>query len=483
MPGKVPAGQFATGLITNAFDTHRDLITGAILDRMIDLMATEGGIVIDDLSETDLQIVDAGGGKINVKAGNAYDKFGQRIYLATDDVASGEYVGTVDLSSGVDLSTNKNIKIEIDDGGSVEVDCAANAATPSATTIDEILAEINAAGFGTIAFRSDTVGNPDVTGNYILMKSTTTGGSSEVEFVAPASLDATNEIFGLSEAGYPHTYVGGGGYTIPDDSTTYNVIIEYLSVESNIGTFEGGYPAAADTQYTRRDDSYKVTVQLASVAVINDTAQHEQVLAEVSNTGGTLTLTDKRGDNMMRLKGLRDQNITPLAAPVLVSLTQEALPGLGISGIPTVADMIARWEAVSDASGIREYIVKIVITEKLGTTIADGIPIEYTLQGFDQTASEVEITIELPLGNKYDVFVAAKDNSLLQNISPFTLLGNIYMGSTPDSDVILMPEISVVPITNGIAVDWPDTDIAINSYEYTYTVIRHDVPSWHGPNV
>lgn len=478
--GNIPRGIFSTGLTTNAFKTDGDLIASAILDRMTDIMATEGGVVIDDLSETDLQIVDAGGGKVNIKAGNAYDKFGSRITLSTDDTASGQIVGTVDLTAGLDLSTNYNVKLDIDSAGAVTVDC--RGATPAATTIDEIIAAINAAGFGTVAFRADSVGNPDVSKFYVLIKSSTTGGSSEVEFTAPASLDATNEIFGLSEVGYPHTFTGGGGYTIPDDSTTYNVLIEYLSVESVVGTFEGGYPTASDSQYTRRDDSYVATVQLATVTVVNDTAQHEQVLAEVSNTGGTLTITDKRGDILMRLKGQRQIDNTPPAAPVLVSLIQVAILTSAVGEIPRQATVTPRWTAVSDPSGIREYIVKTVLTERDGIVQAGRSPVEYIIQGFDPDASEIELDIDLYLGSKYDISVAAKDNSLSQNISPFTLLGSIYVGSESAADTVLMPQPNIAPITNGVAIDWPDADIEINAYEVTYA-FGGQRPSWTGTRV
>lgn len=479
--GKIPSGQFPTGLTDNVFNTNRDQITAAILARITDIMATDGGVVIDSTAETDLQVVDAGGGVVNIKAGVGYDKFGQRLYLSADDSASGLYVGTVNISGTLDLSTNFLVKIDIDNDGAVEIDC--QGATPAATTIDEIVAAINAAGFGTIAYRVDSVGNPIAAGTYILVKSSTTGGSSEVEFVAPSATDATNEIFGLSEGAYPHTYNGGGGYAIPDSSgaTPYDVIIEYLSVESNVGNFEGGYPTGSDTELTQRDDSYVVTVQLSSVGAINDADQHELWLAQVTNDGGTLTILDKRGEIMLRLKGQRQVDITPPPAPVLVSLLYEAISGTGSGGIANTGNIIPRWEAVTDASGIREYIIQLVLTERDGTAVANADPQEYTLQGFDSTASELQMKIELPLGNKYQVYVAAKDNSLSQNVSPFTDLGNIQVGSVAADDAAVMPSITAASITNGVAVDWPTIEEAIHSYEYCYAV-GGGTPDWAGPN-
>ncbi len=483
--GEIPSAIFSTGLTDNKFNINRDKIAAAILDRMIDLMATEGGIVIDSTAESDLQVVDAGGGVVNIKAGSGYDKFGQRLYLAADDAASGLYVGTVDLSSNVDLSTNHLVKIDIDDDGATEIDCVG--ATPAATTIDEIVAAINAAGFGTIAFRVDSVGNPVTDGAFIMVKSSTTGGSSEVEFVAPSATDATNEIFGLSEGAYPHTYNGGGGYAIPDSSgaTPYDVIIEYLSVESVTGNFEGGYPSGDDSEYTELDDSYKVTVQLSSVGPINDADQHELWLAQVTNDGGVLTILDKRGDIMLRLKGQRQVDITSPPAPVLVNLWYSPILTGAAGDIATLGRINARWEAVTDSSGIREYIVKFVLTEQAGEVVVDAAPHEYVVQGFDQTADEVQLTRDFPLGNKYDVLVAAKDNSLSQNISAFTDLGNIQVGSGSSSDGptigddINMPAITVNSITNGVAVDWPAAAPIIRAYEFCWAFDGQQ-PEWRG---
>ncbi len=371
----------------------------------------------------------------------------------------------------------------MDDDGATEIDCVG--AIPAATTIDEIVAAINAAGFGTIAFRVDSVGNPVTDGAFIMVKSSTTGGSSEVEFVAPSATDATNEIFGLSEGAYPHTYNGGGGYAIPDSSgaTPYDVIIEHLSVESVSGNFESGYPTGDDSEYTERDDSYKVTIQLSSVGPINDADQHELWLAQVTNDGGALTILDKRGLIMLRLKGQRQVDITPPPAPVLVTLTEESIIAIGAGVIPTTGYIIPRWEAVTDASGIREYIIQLVLTERNGSAVVDADPQEYTLQGFDSTASELQLKIELPLGDKYDVYVAAKDNSLSQNISAFTNLGNIQVGSDSSGanvdDIVAMPAVNIASVTNGVAVDWPDATVEINSYEYCWA-IGGRTPDWTG---
>lgn len=461
----IPAGIFSTGLKSNIFNKHRDLLVQALADRLIDLVIGDGGIAIQSISDTGLQIVDVGGGNINVKAGVAYDKFGQRIYLASDDSASGIYTSTVSITT-IDLSVNYNVKIDIDDAGAVEIDC--RGATPGSTTIQEIIDAINAAGFGTVAYRGDSGGNPDTTGSYITMKSQTTGSGSEVEFVAPAANDATNEIFGLSEAAYPHTYNGGGGYAIPESggATTYNVLIEHLAVEKTVGTFASGYPSSGDSKYTERHDSYKVTITTSSP--VSDSNQHELLLAEATNNSGTLTITDKRGDIILRLIGVKQVDTTPPAAPTKVDLTTGTLRIFRGRGRPTrvIGWVKPRWNAVSDASGIRAYIIALELKEENGETVSPTESSEVQVMKFDSSASEIEHRILLPLGNKYNVQVAAMDNSLGQNISAFTDFGDIVTG-TPSAS-ITMPGISLEPFNGGVLVDWSDVDDAV-FYEYVFT--------------
>jgi len=295
----IPGSLFKTGSIDNLFDTNRGLVAAALLDRMVDLLSSDGGVLINTVADTGLQVIDGGGGTVDIKAGTGYDKFGQRIYLAADDLAGGLYTGTVDLSAGINLSANYNVKLDINNAGAVEIDC--RGATPAATTIDEIVAAINAAGFGTIAYRSDSAGNIGAAGAYVTIKSSTTGAASEVEFVAPAANDATLEMFGLSEAAYPHTYAGGGGYAVPNDSATYNVVIEHLTVESVTGNFLSGYPSAGENTNVKQLDSYQVSV--TSLSPVSSATEHELLLATVVNTGGVLTITDNRANIILRLQG------------------------------------------------------------------------------------------------------------------------------------------------------------------------------------
>jgi hypothetical protein len=117
-----------------------------------------------------------------------------------------KYTSTVDISSTVDLSVNHYVKLEIDQSGNpLEVDIAG--VIPSQTTITEIISAINAITGQTIATETNSSGE---TGNsYITLTSPTAGtanASSEIKFLAVLSNDATNEVFGLDETAYPHTF-------------------------------------------------------------------------------------------------------------------------------------------------------------------------------------------------------------------------------------------------------------------------------------
>jgi len=101
----------------------------------------------------------------------------------------------------VDLSTNYNLKFDIDESGSpVTIDCRGG--TPSATTIAEVIALINAAGFGVIATNDGS--------DHLVITSTTVGGDSHVTFYPSTADDALNDLLGLTIIpNYEYDYVGG----------------------------------------------------------------------------------------------------------------------------------------------------------------------------------------------------------------------------------------------------------------------------------
>lgn len=114
-------------------------------------------------------------------------------------------VVSTNLSTGIDLSTYKNIKIQIDGQAATEIDCSSGAVSSSSVTTDEIVNALNAGGLGKIAYKSGKDGNPSQSG-YVTLRSNELGTSSVIIFLPPAADDATTRIFGIMPPIYPKYY-------------------------------------------------------------------------------------------------------------------------------------------------------------------------------------------------------------------------------------------------------------------------------------
>lgn len=119
---------------------------------------------------------------------------------------SGQCLGTVDINSlPNNLSSEYILNLAVGiDAEFVEIDLRGS--IPSATTAAEIIANINAAGFGTVA---------SLSGNYLLIQAQGTGENSVVKIKQPLdpSIDAYEEILGYPEnLAYNDIYEGANGY-------------------------------------------------------------------------------------------------------------------------------------------------------------------------------------------------------------------------------------------------------------------------------
>ena len=106
------------------------------------------------------------------------------------------FVGTADLSQGVDLSSGDRIKIGIDGEDVVEIACAANALDPSTVKLNEMMIAINLA-LGRNLSSHD--------GKFLKITSPSIGTNSQLVFEKPETGDATTTIFGITA---PRSYKG-----------------------------------------------------------------------------------------------------------------------------------------------------------------------------------------------------------------------------------------------------------------------------------
>jgi hypothetical protein len=96
-------------------------------------------------------------------------------------------IGRVDLSGGIDLSGRSKVRVQLDAKPPTTIDCVG--ATPSKTTIDEIVTALNKILPGAPASHD---------GKFVQLKSSTAGKAGVVAFTAPpAQEDATELIFGI----------------------------------------------------------------------------------------------------------------------------------------------------------------------------------------------------------------------------------------------------------------------------------------------
>jgi len=158
----------------------------------------------------------------------------------TGVTSTAKYTSTVEIATTIDLSTNYKVNIEIDNSGIPE-EIEISGFLPSETTLVEIIGKINNAIGQDVAVETDAEG--DESGeNYITIKSLNPNtATAQVKFLAPTGNDATNEVFGLDEGAYPHTYsetviflVYTSPVTLPHDA---HWTLEYYAIdnEDNVG--------------------------------------------------------------------------------------------------------------------------------------------------------------------------------------------------------------------------------------------------------
>lgn len=133
-------------------------------------------------------------------------------FNAGSDARSAAATGTRDLSDGLDLSERSKVRVLLDAGPPLTVDCAG--ADPAHTLPNEIVAAFTARlGLG--------VASHD--GRFIRLASTTTGPSSTLAFEQlPATEDATELIFGIAPRTFRGTAAGAAKLVGTPDLSAHN---------------------------------------------------------------------------------------------------------------------------------------------------------------------------------------------------------------------------------------------------------------------
>lgn len=146
---------------------------------------------------------------INGKSG-----FAIRFRVQSVDKKPSRFVGSEFNAEGLDDS-NFKIKVQIDSFAAVEIDVTENGGSLP-VTIADIVANINRALGAINPSLSNTV---DIEHGQLRFTApdASLGKSSVIQFLAPSSQDATNELLGLSESAHPHKFIGVGGQPIFDE--------------------------------------------------------------------------------------------------------------------------------------------------------------------------------------------------------------------------------------------------------------------------
>lgn len=133
--------------------------------------------------------------------------------------------GKQDLSPGVNMTTVKKIKLQIDSYGPYVIDCSQNALTLTAVPATDIRDNINK------AFENDIkVPVASVVSNRIQITSPTADTDSQIILTAPGNQDATYDIFGLQESSWvikpnEETLAQALGLAAPDSTANREIAI------------------------------------------------------------------------------------------------------------------------------------------------------------------------------------------------------------------------------------------------------------------
>ncbi len=103
--------------------------------------------------------------------------------------AAARVIGKTDLSRGVDLREARFLRLSVDGGAALDIDCAGT--RPRATLIDEVASKINSALGPTVASHD---------GQHLILTSPSVGSGSRIQFEPTRAADALDELLGAQPA-------------------------------------------------------------------------------------------------------------------------------------------------------------------------------------------------------------------------------------------------------------------------------------------
>ena len=146
---------------------------------------------------------------------NGKEGFPLRFRVQELEKKAATFLGTGFNAAGLDTN-NFNIKVGFDAFADTELDVTGDGGTnPGTYTLASVVSRINTVMAGVSASLAN-VASAENGQLRLASPDPTLGKNSSLRFVAPAANDATNEVTGLSETGYPFTFIGVGGITVID---------------------------------------------------------------------------------------------------------------------------------------------------------------------------------------------------------------------------------------------------------------------------
>lgn len=198
------------------------------------------------------------------------------------------FTGTVDLSSGIDLSTNRMLRLSVNGAEPLEIDCAAYANNPQQATPAEIAFSINHV-LGVHAAQHD--------GQHVLLTTNKQGEEASLEFLEVSENDATHAIFGINAprlykgtAATPARVQGTATHSEPIDLSTRRFLV--LSIDSKPDIVIDCVPEGSDETTVSLEQVVDAINAVLDESVASQSGNHLILQSPTAGNSSRITLKD-----------------------------------------------------------------------------------------------------------------------------------------------------------------------------------------------